>query len=207
MIRVFPVALEGQPHYADDFSYVRPGATKPHGGIDIFAAAGTPVFAVDDGELEHVPNELGGNAFKLTAEGGTFYYGAHLSAYEGGPRSVVAGEVIGYVGQTGNAIATSPHLHFEIHPSGGIATNPYTLLRALEPQSAGHVQPAPPPPPSAVADLPRLPVVLGPVSPIPQVAATIDNVRRRPPGAVVALGALALGVVIARAGAPRRAYR
>jgi murein DD-endopeptidase MepM/ murein hydrolase activator NlpD len=202
MIRVFPVAAEGAPHYTDDFSYVRPGATKPHGGIDIFASAGTAVFAVDDGELEHVPNPLGGNAFKLTTADGTFYYGAHLAQYEGAPRSVLAGDVIGYVGNTGNAASTSPHLHFEVHPSGGVAVDAFPQLQGLEPQPAGDVHPAPPAPASPVADLPRLPVVPGLVPPIPHGA---GNGRRG--GAVALVLGLGLGLVVASSRRPARALR
>ena len=196
-LRVFPVAAEGAPHYADDFAYVAPGKVKPHGGIDIFAAEGTPVFAVDDGGLEHVPNALGGNAFKLTAAGSrTFYYGAHLSRYEGEPRSVLAGEVIGYVGMTGNAAHTSPHLHFEVHLGGGVAGNPFLQLSALSPQPSNDVHPLPPAPASPADDLPALAVVLGPVAPV---GAVVDNMRRRGPGPVVALFGLGLGLALVRA--------
>jgi hypothetical protein len=136
-IRVFPVDATGSPHFADDFGYVRPGATRGHQGIDIFAGAGTPVRAVDDGAVRFAEDPLGGHALYLTAQDGTVYYGAHLSGYEGAaPRPVVAGEVLGYVGTTGNAQGTSPHLHFEAHPAGGAAVDPYAELRAVAPQGA-----------------------------------------------------------------------
>jgi murein DD-endopeptidase MepM/ murein hydrolase activator NlpD len=133
MIRVFPVAAEGTPHFSDDFGAM--GRTgKPHQGIDLFADEGTPILAVDDGELRFDEDPLGGHAFYLHAPDGATYYGAHLSAYEGSsPRTVKAGDVIGYVGHTGNAKDTSSHLHFEAHPDGGPAVDAYGELAALTP--------------------------------------------------------------------------
>ena len=199
MIRVFPVAREGSPHFTDDFAYVRPGAAKKHGGIDIFADAGAPVFAVDDGEFEPREDPIGGHAFYLHALDGTTYYGAHLSAYEGGPRTARAGEVIGYVGQTGNAAGTSPHLHFEVHPSGGVGVDPFRALSALEPQSASDVRVLPSPAPAA-DPLPRLPVVPGPVPPIPHEGEPIaSRARRGSGGGVFAFfGLVGLGLVATR---------
>jgi murein DD-endopeptidase MepM/ murein hydrolase activator NlpD len=63
----------------------------------------------------------------LTADNGTRYYYGHLSAYEGSDGRKTAGQVIGYVGSTGRT--TVNHLHFEVHPGGGAAVNPYPYVR------------------------------------------------------------------------------
>lgn len=130
---VFPVF--GEVSYVDDYGAPRAG-TGWHRGNDIFAPAGTPVLAVADGTLSRVGvNTLGGNRLWLTDDRGNEFYYAHLSAYA--PASVEgarvrAGQVIGFVGNTGQAITTPPHLHFEIHPGGGDSVNPYPYLLAWE---------------------------------------------------------------------------
>lgn len=111
---------------------------RQHAGIDIMAEFGAPVLAASDGRIVRFWNsERGGLSIYLADEGGeTVYYYAHLSGYA--PRLkqgdiVRQGDVIGYVGQTGNA--TTPHLHFEIHRTtdahrwwSGAAINPYPYL-------------------------------------------------------------------------------
>jgi hypothetical protein len=133
-LRVFPVAAEGGPHFSDDFGYTKPGSSHAHQGIDIFASQGAPVVAPDDGALKLTTDPVGGQVFYVTGSDGVVYYGAHLSAYEGSSRTVAAGDVVGYVGTSGNASGTSPHLHFEMHPGGGPAVDPFGSLSALTPQ-------------------------------------------------------------------------
>ncbi|MEY2476934.1 MAG: hypothetical protein QOG87_2249 [Actinomycetota bacterium] len=105
----------------------RPGGRK-HMGNDIFAPAGTAVVAPVGGVLRHVSGKTAGNAFYLAGDDGTTYYGAHLSSYVAAPGRVSAGTVIGRVGATGNAEGMDPHLHFEVHPNGGAAVDPWPLL-------------------------------------------------------------------------------
>ena len=128
---VFPVF--GDSSFSDDYGAPR-AVTGWHHGNDIFAATGTPVLAVADGTLSRVGiNTLGGNRLWLTDEAGNEFYYAHLSAYAPATVSgarVRAGQVIAFVGNTGQAITTPPHLHFEVHPRGGDSVNPYPYLMA-----------------------------------------------------------------------------
>lgn len=127
MIRVFPV--RGPTNFADTFGAPREGG-RTHQGVDVFAELGTPVVAVDNGTVRYDENRLGGHTAYVRAKDGTVYYYAHLDRYEGEARKVQAGEVIAYVGNTGNAAHTPPHLHFEAHRDG-VTLNPYEDLRAL----------------------------------------------------------------------------
>jgi len=108
-----PVA--GQTSFTDTWLAPRSGG-RLHQGVDMFAAYGTPVIAPVAGTAEQSNSALGGLGFRLWGDDGTFYYGSHLSAF--GPHwgRVEAGTLLGYVGNTGNARGTPPHLHFEIHP-------------------------------------------------------------------------------------------
>jgi Peptidase family M23 len=132
---VFPVYGNATP--TDSFG--APRTTTWHHGVDIFAPLGAPILAVADGTLFLVGwNDVGGNRFWLRDGAGNEFYYAHLSAFsplaqEG--RQVKAGDVIGFVGTTGDAAGTPPHLHFEIHPrellwmgyDGAIDPYPYLL--------------------------------------------------------------------------------
>jgi murein DD-endopeptidase MepM/ murein hydrolase activator NlpD len=157
---VFPVA--GEVEFIDSWGYPRMMGTASahwHQGTDIFATYGTPLIASENGVLDRIGvGSLGGNKLWVKGESGTEYYYAHLAAFAPGiadGQPVRAGELIGYVGDTGNARGTSPHLHFEIHPGGVGPVNPYPLLKAA--YGARPVAPAvvpttvPPPAPPAPA--------------------------------------------------------
>ena len=135
---VFPV-YGPDAAFTDDFQAAR-ASTGWHHGNDIFAPLGTPVLAVADGELFLVGvNAIGGNRLWLRDGSGNEFYYAHLSAYTplayDGAR-VRAGDVIGFVGATGDAFGTPPHLHFEVHPRGLLwmgydgVVDPYASLLA-----------------------------------------------------------------------------
>lgn len=114
--------------YGDSWGGPRSGG-RHHEGVDMLAPTGTPVYAVTTGTVVFKQNQLGGNAASLTGDNGNRYYYAHFSHYEGASRRVERGEVIAYIGDTGNAVGT-PHLHFEVHPAGGLAVNPTPSVRA-----------------------------------------------------------------------------
>lgn len=99
---------------------------RQHQGVDLFAADGAPVVAPVAGVVELGEDRLGGLSFRVWGDDGNFYYGAHLAAFADAGGHVAVGTVIGYVGRTGNAVGTAPHLHFEIHPgrSRGDPPNP-----------------------------------------------------------------------------------
>ena len=131
---IFPV--EGPTRFVDSFGDARLSGTTEqhwHEGCDVMAAAGTPLVAVEDGVLTKYGggDPLGGKSFVLTGDSGYWYYYAHLSRFVPTLKQgdlVTAGEVVGYVGATGDAVA--PHLHFEIHDPGGQVLDSYGLLEA-----------------------------------------------------------------------------
>ena len=117
--------------YIDDFGFPRVGHT--HQGNDIFAAAGTPIHAPFAGTAEEGSDGLGGIVVHVYASGNADYvYNAHLSEHVGvDGQQVKPGDVIGLVGNTGNAAGTPPHNHFEYHPGGGSAVSPYVYLNEV----------------------------------------------------------------------------
>lgn len=120
--------VQGAVGFGDTWGAPRSGG-RTHLGVDMIGAQGLPVVAVVDGFAQSKVNTLGGNTILLSGADGNKYYYAHLDSWAA-LGSVTAGTVIGYLGQTGNARFSVPHLHFEIHPGGGAAVNPYPTVRA-----------------------------------------------------------------------------
>jgi murein DD-endopeptidase MepM/ murein hydrolase activator NlpD len=118
-----PVA--GSVSVSDNFGDIRD--MPIHQGIDIGAPTGAPIVAPFDGNAVASSSDLGGMQVKIYGAGG-YVYNAHLSAY-GKLGSVRTGDVVGYVGMTGNA--TAPHNHFEWHPGDGGAVDAFMYLAAV----------------------------------------------------------------------------
>src|SRR3989440_7700188 len=147
---IFPVA--GPTTYVDDFGQPRAGG--PHQGNDLMAAKKTPVVAVEPGKVKFwTTSASAGCMLYLYGDSGTTYIYIHLNndltaandnrgkcvagvAYapdlKDGAR-VQAGQQIGYVGDSGDANGIATHLHFEVHPNGGKAVDPYPYLQAATP--------------------------------------------------------------------------
>ena len=115
--------------YGDTWGAPRSGGRR-HEGVDMIAPRGLPIYAVVSGVVTFKANRLGGNAASLVGDDGNRYYYGHMDSYVGGSRRVLQGEMIAYNGDTGNAKFSTPHLHFEVHPGGGRAVNPYPTVRA-----------------------------------------------------------------------------
>jgi murein DD-endopeptidase MepM/ murein hydrolase activator NlpD len=121
--------VRGPISIADDFGaarYLHGEYDHAHQGNDIMAPHGAPIVAPFDGRAAVASNKLGGMSVKVFGAAG-YVYNAHLSAL-GKLGEVQAGDVVGYVGTTGNAQGSSPHDHFEWHPNGGSAVDPHALL-------------------------------------------------------------------------------
>jgi murein DD-endopeptidase MepM/ murein hydrolase activator NlpD len=112
--------------FFNDWGFPRSGG-RFHTGNDLFAPRGTPVYAPIDGTVEQVVGSIGGNQADLYGDDGTLYIASHLDRFARSGK-VAAGDVIGYVGNTGNAVGGRTHVHFEMHPDGGEAVNPYPVL-------------------------------------------------------------------------------
>jgi murein DD-endopeptidase MepM/ murein hydrolase activator NlpD len=125
--------------------YEQDRGSRKHEAIDLLAPTGTPVVAVDDGKIVKLFNSKPGGltVYHYDAEGKLAYYYAHLQRYADGLRegmTVKRGEVIGYVGSTGNADPKTPHLHFAVFRLGqdpkwwqGDPVNPYPALSRAAP--------------------------------------------------------------------------
>jgi len=126
-----PVA--GAVSFSDTWGAPRSGG-RSHQGVDMIAARGTPIAAIYDGKIKRITSgRLSGLAVWLRADNGDEFFYAHLDSYGdiSTGMTVSAGYTIGYNGSTGNAPNWLPHLHFEWHPGGGSAVNPYPLAKSV----------------------------------------------------------------------------
>lgn len=132
-IKVFP--SQGRCSFVDSWQWERSGGRR-HEGVDIMGPKGLALYAVLDGTITKMygaDSKLSGNALRLTTADGTYFFYAHLDSFAAGIAigSVVrAGQIIGYMGSTGDA--GSSHLHFEVHPLGGPAVSPYPVVKAVD---------------------------------------------------------------------------
>jgi murein DD-endopeptidase MepM/ murein hydrolase activator NlpD len=126
--RTFLVCPVERPrHYVDDFGDARwVGGFHRHQGIDIFAPRGTPIRAPFDGRVETSANWMGGIQLYVYGKKG-FVFNGHLDSV-GKTGKVKAGDIVGYVGNSGDARGGSTHDHFEWHPNGGPAVDSFRLL-------------------------------------------------------------------------------
>ena len=133
-LEAFPI--QGMCGYQDGWHDPRPGG-RLHVGVDIIAPEGKLLYAVADGTITRIyrdfPGSMPGNGLRLTMEDGTYFFYAHLLSFADGidvGSKVKAGQVIGRNGNTGSS--GTAHLHFEIHPNGGAAINPYPIVKAID---------------------------------------------------------------------------
>jgi len=126
----FPIA--GPARYSHDWLFPRYGpGFRFHLGTDVFAAHGTPVRAPVDGVARSANGGLGGLTVKVVMPDGTYFYLAHLSGLPAGfvdGMPVATGDIVGYVGDSGNARGGAPHLHIGIYPHGGPPIDPKPIL-------------------------------------------------------------------------------
>ena len=130
-LQVFP--MQGGCGFTDTWHDPRSGG-RLHEGVDIIGAKGLAIYATNDGVISRMSTggALGGNAIYVKIPNGTYFYYAHLDSFAPGIAAgvpVKAGQIIGYNGSTGT---TTPHLHFEVHPFGGPAVNPYQFVKAVD---------------------------------------------------------------------------
>jgi murein DD-endopeptidase MepM/ murein hydrolase activator NlpD len=131
---VFPV--QGRCYFGDTWHAPR-GGGRTHLGVDIIANQGNLLYAVVDGVISKQywdqPGSRSGNGVRLMQPNGTYFTYLHLLDVAPGIKvgsKMKAGQVIGFVGSTGNS--ATPHLHLEIHPNGGAAINPYPIAKAAD---------------------------------------------------------------------------
>ncbi len=112
--------------FFNDWGFPRSGG-RFHEGNDIFAPRGTPIVAPVSGTLHQIVGDIGGYQFNLEGDDGNIYIGSHMDRFAK-DGYVQAGDTIGYVGDSGNAKGSRPHLHFEIQADGASTVNPYPTL-------------------------------------------------------------------------------
>ncbi len=126
--------VNGAVAFSDTWGAPRSGGRR-HKGVDMMAARGTPLAAIESGTITRASSSrLGGISLYMRGKSGDVYYYAHLDGYADGIGAGVAvsvGQTVGYNGSSGNASYSYPHLHFEHHPGGGGAVNPYPLVKSL----------------------------------------------------------------------------
>jgi murein DD-endopeptidase MepM/ murein hydrolase activator NlpD len=128
---IFPVASHGMSDVISTWGAERDAGSRSHEGIDIRAKRGTPVVAAKNGFITQTgTNNLGGKIIFLSVINSPYsLYYAHLDSQTVEPgRRVVIGDTIGFVGNTGNAATTTPHLHFGIYVRGSGAVNPLPFV-------------------------------------------------------------------------------
>jgi len=128
--------IQGPHHFRDTWGAPRSGG-RTHQGVDMMADRGTPLVAIESGTVGRLKDGgLGGITIWFYGDSGNQYYYAHLDTWAEGlaqGQSVSVGASLGTVGSTGNASDAYPHLHFEIHPGGGSAINPFPTVDAICP--------------------------------------------------------------------------
>jgi murein DD-endopeptidase MepM/ murein hydrolase activator NlpD len=129
-VRVCPV--DGAVTFRDSWGEARPGG-RGHTGVDMMAATGTPLVAIESGVIWSPSwHYAGGIGLYIKGDSGDVWYYAHMNGYapgiEGGTR-VTAGQLVGYVGATGNA--SVPHLHLGYLPGGTSYANPYPVVAGI----------------------------------------------------------------------------
>ena len=142
-LQVFP--MQGRCGFTDTWGQAR-SEGRSHEGTDVMGARGLALYATNDGVISRMSTggRLGGNVIYVKIPNGTYFYYAHLDSFAPGMAAgvpVKAGQIIGYVGSTGDA--GTPHLHFEVHPFGGAAVNPYAILKAADACNVMDVLPQP----------------------------------------------------------------
>ena len=153
IVRAITFPVSGGASYVDSFGAPRSGG-RTHAGQDLMGTKGTPLVAAVDGVITRVRHDttgLSGNSMTIRGDDGWTYVYIHINndspgtddglnpfGYAFAPgvavnERVVAGEHVAYLGDSGNAETTAPHLHFELHMPDGTAVNAYGSLRAATP--------------------------------------------------------------------------